>query len=412
MAIDLKVPFSEKESAKSLGARWDADRKTWYAPDGVDLAGFARWIPAPSPAEGDAQDHLVWRTVQSGRFMLVQSFTSCWKCGQRTEVFALMLPPQHGVIDRTTGSRGVTVREYIGESPEALTYTQKISDEAALYLTSAAPAFRKDFSKTTESIYWANHCAGCDALIGDFGQHYEPGGAFAGLWGMDFSGSEPITILPVHIPIECSFRIDVNAAPAGNGQEAEPTGTAAAKIPPPAAEWLDDPSTVFLDTETTGLDASAEIVEISIIDRTGHVLLDTMVRPVAPIPMDASRIHGITDEMVIDAPSWPELVGLVSETLRGRRVVIYNAKYDLRLMRQASTLAGVDPSWVDALRSECAMSAYSEHVGEVNPKTGAFRWHKLTDAATRCGVQSDGAHRALADCFMTLGVLQHMAGQS
>ncbi len=29
--IDLSVPYAEKDAAKKLGARWDGDRKTWYA---------------------------------------------------------------------------------------------------------------------------------------------------------------------------------------------------------------------------------------------------------------------------------------------------------------------------------------------------------------------------------------------
>ncbi|WP_420476941.1 DUF5710 domain-containing protein [Noviherbaspirillum sp. ST9] len=39
----LAVPFAEKDAAKKLGARWNADRRSWYAPPGVDLAPFNRW---------------------------------------------------------------------------------------------------------------------------------------------------------------------------------------------------------------------------------------------------------------------------------------------------------------------------------------------------------------------------------
>ena len=39
----LKVPYAEKDEAKRLGARWDAARKKWYVPQGVDVAPFARW---------------------------------------------------------------------------------------------------------------------------------------------------------------------------------------------------------------------------------------------------------------------------------------------------------------------------------------------------------------------------------
>ena len=39
----LHVPFTEKDDAKALGARWDATRKMWFAPQGADLARFKRW---------------------------------------------------------------------------------------------------------------------------------------------------------------------------------------------------------------------------------------------------------------------------------------------------------------------------------------------------------------------------------
>ena len=57
--IDLAVPFSRKEEAKALGARWDAEQRTWYAPPGTDLRGFDhRWLPKgcePEP-EWNAQE--------------------------------------------------------------------------------------------------------------------------------------------------------------------------------------------------------------------------------------------------------------------------------------------------------------------------------------------------------------------
>ena len=40
----LKVPFNEKDQAKSLGARWNAESKHWYVPQGVDAAPFEKWF--------------------------------------------------------------------------------------------------------------------------------------------------------------------------------------------------------------------------------------------------------------------------------------------------------------------------------------------------------------------------------
>ena len=41
---NLKVPFAEKDQAKSLGARWNGELKVWYVPAGVDATPFAKWL--------------------------------------------------------------------------------------------------------------------------------------------------------------------------------------------------------------------------------------------------------------------------------------------------------------------------------------------------------------------------------
>jgi hypothetical protein len=44
--VDLTVPYSRKEEARALGARWDGDKRTWYAPPGTDIRHFdRRWLP-------------------------------------------------------------------------------------------------------------------------------------------------------------------------------------------------------------------------------------------------------------------------------------------------------------------------------------------------------------------------------
>ena len=53
--INLKVPFNEKDQAKSLGARWNAEAKLWYVPQGVDATPFEKWLSsAPNPAPNTA----------------------------------------------------------------------------------------------------------------------------------------------------------------------------------------------------------------------------------------------------------------------------------------------------------------------------------------------------------------------
>jgi exodeoxyribonuclease VII large subunit len=53
--VDLKVPYAEKNDAKKLGARWDPRQQTWYAPPGLAIGPFDRWLPKTpqEPAEED-----------------------------------------------------------------------------------------------------------------------------------------------------------------------------------------------------------------------------------------------------------------------------------------------------------------------------------------------------------------------
>ena len=40
----LEVAFAEKDTVKTLGARWDPDVKKWYVPDGVNSEPFEQWL--------------------------------------------------------------------------------------------------------------------------------------------------------------------------------------------------------------------------------------------------------------------------------------------------------------------------------------------------------------------------------
>jgi hypothetical protein len=44
MRVNLKCPFSEKDQAKALGAKWDASEKTWFVIDPPDMRPFMRWL--------------------------------------------------------------------------------------------------------------------------------------------------------------------------------------------------------------------------------------------------------------------------------------------------------------------------------------------------------------------------------
>lgn len=46
----LAVPYKEKEQAKRLGAKWDKEQKSWFAPQGADLSKLSAWLPTNEQA--------------------------------------------------------------------------------------------------------------------------------------------------------------------------------------------------------------------------------------------------------------------------------------------------------------------------------------------------------------------------
>jgi DNA polymerase-3 subunit epsilon len=173
-----------------------------------------------------------------------------------------------------------------------------------------------------------------------------------------------------------------------------------------ARALLNDPDTLFLDTETTDLPPAAEVIDLAVVNATGTVLVDTLIRPSMPIPPETTAVHGICDDDVAAAPSWIEVHELLAEALAGRTVVIYNLRFDFRVLTDCSQRYRLS---LPRARWECAMLAYADYRGERGRKGGQFRWHKLEQAAGHFGYPP-GGHRALPDALTCLQVVRGMAG--
>jgi DNA polymerase III subunit epsilon len=164
---------------------------------------------------------------------------------------------------------------------------------------------------------------------------------------------------------------------------------------------------VYLDTETTGTDYIDGIVEIAVVDHDGSVLLETLVRPHRPIPADATAIHGITNAMVREASTCPDVWPKVQDILRGRHVGIYNAEFDIKMLQQSHRHARMQWQRIGATQF-CIMKLYADFCAEPGAY-GTPRWHKLEEARRQCGIALPNAHRALADALLARAVLLHMA---
>lgn len=153
---------------------------------------------------------------------------------------------------------------------------------------------------------------------------------------------------------------------------------------------------VILDTETTGLRWDDEIIEIAVLGIDGAVLLDSRVKPVCKVSEGARQVHGISDEDLVDAPSFWDIYPALRSAVGGKNIVIYNAKFDKGKVWNCIRLWALEG--LGAAGYTCAMEMYAAYCGEWSEYWGNYKWQKLPGAA----------HGALADCRAVLGLLGRM----
>lgn len=167
-------------------------------------------------------------------------------------------------------------------------------------------------------------------------------------------------------------------------------------------------SPVYLDTETTGIRSDAEIIEITIIDDEGTVLVDSLVKPQGVITADAEKVHGISNATVRESPEWADLWPTVQRAIEGRNVGIFNASFDLRLMEQSHEAVGL--LWTPLVAEPfCIMHLYAQFYGEWDRHRRSFRWQSLEKAGRQCGISLPNSHRAKDDTLLTRAILHYMA---
>lgn len=165
---------------------------------------------------------------------------------------------------------------------------------------------------------------------------------------------------------------------------------------------------LYMDTETTGLHNTAEVIEIGIIDDDANVLFDSLVKPRGKIDPAAMRVHGITPDVLVDATSWEDVWPKAEAVLMDKLIGVYNVEFDLRIIKQTNTR-----SWLRWALNESnffdIMKLYARFNGDWDPFHRSFRYQSLELAGRQCGIRLSNAHRAVDDCLLTRALLHHMA---
>jgi DNA polymerase-3 subunit epsilon len=156
---------------------------------------------------------------------------------------------------------------------------------------------------------------------------------------------------------------------------------------------------VFLDLETTGINiASDRIVEISILKLHPDGAQQTLTRrinPEMPIPAEATRVHGITNEDVANMPTFKQVAREIANLIDNSDLAGYNSnKFDIPLLGEEFLRADVDidvkaRKWIDVQNIF--------HKKEQRTLGAAYKFY--------CDKNLENAHNAEADTMATYEVL-------
>ncbi|MCD4793656.1 MAG: 3'-5' exonuclease [Bacteroidales bacterium] len=156
----------------------------------------------------------------------------------------------------------------------------------------------------------------------------------------------------------------------------------------------------FFDLETTGIDVSKDrIVEIAILKINPNQSTESKtmrINPTIPIPKEVTKIHGISDEDVKDAPTFKQEAKNIARFIEGCDLAGYNSnKFDIPLLAEEFLRADVDFSLKNRNFIDVQVIF---HKKEQRTLTAAYKFY--------CKKELEGAHGAEADTNATYEVLQ------
>jgi len=158
---------------------------------------------------------------------------------------------------------------------------------------------------------------------------------------------------------------------------------------------------VFVDIETNGLDhLRGRVVEVAAIRVEGGKIVREfrqLIDPGAPLPQFITRLTGITDSDLRDAPLFMAVADELEEVLEGAVFVAHNVRFDYSFLKQEFKRIGKDFKPVQLCTVRLSRALYPEQRG-----------HKLQDLITRHALKVSARHRAYDDAHALWQFIQHV----
>ena len=165
-------------------------------------------------------------------------------------------------------------------------------------------------------------------------------------------------------------------------------------------------SFVIVDIETTGLSRHRhQITEISAIKYQNGKIIDeftTLINPETKIPRFITKLTGINNEMVKDAPKIHEIIQDFHDFTKDSHFVAHNATFDFNFLNHA-TKTHLDQELNNTIICTCKLAR--RLLPELSNK-------KLGTVCEHFEINNEQAHRARGDALATTQILSKFLDQA
>lgn len=159
---------------------------------------------------------------------------------------------------------------------------------------------------------------------------------------------------------------------------------------------------VVVDIETTGLDVEhdkiIELAAIKVVDGEPAEVMEFFVSDCGPIPLEVTRLTGIDAGSVRCGKPLEEVLACFVDFIGMQPLVMHNSSFDIGFIE-----AALDDCDMDTLDNQ-----FIDTLEMARKKLPRFSNYKLTDLCAYFGVDTDGAHRAMADCRLTYQLFERL----
>jgi DNA polymerase-3 subunit epsilon len=150
----------------------------------------------------------------------------------------------------------------------------------------------------------------------------------------------------------------------------------------------------IIDIETTGNTYKyGQITEIAIYQHNGSEItgsFSSLVKPEMDIPLFITRLTGISNEMVANAPRFYEIARKIVEMTAGRTFVAHNVHFDYKFVKEEFKRLGYDFN----RKTLCTVQLSRKLMP-------GYKSYSLGKICAEKGIEINGRHRAAGDALAT-----------